>query len=84
MITVQLHNLIFACKYNRRSMRKVTSSFEEVLYIGKISCQCKNVNRNVQNAFRYSLYIGKMYCQYKNVNGNVQNAFRYSLYIGKM
>ena len=32
MITVQLHNLIFACKYNRRALRKVTSSFEEVLY----------------------------------------------------
>ena len=33
MITVQLRNLIFACKYNRRALRKVTSSFEEVLYI---------------------------------------------------
>ena len=36
MITVQLHNLIFACKYNRRALRKVTSSFEEVLYIKNI------------------------------------------------
>ena len=36
MITVQLHNLIFACKYNRRALRKVTSSFEEVLYVTRL------------------------------------------------
>ena len=40
MITVQLHNLIFACKYNRRTLRKVTSSFEEVLYISNSIYSC--------------------------------------------
>ena len=37
MITVQLRNWIFACKYNRLALRKVTSSFEEVLYLVRIN-----------------------------------------------
>ena len=39
IITVQMHNLMFACKYNRRALRKVTSSFEEVLYINAIALE---------------------------------------------
>ena len=56
MITVQLHNLIFACKYNRRALRKVTSSFEEVLYAwwiqkppkSRLSTSTKVLNRKTK------------------------------------
>ena len=52
MITVQLHNLIFACKYNRRALRKVSSSFEEVLYI-YLSTYIKVVSlRRIRNSAR--------------------------------
>ena len=67
MITVQLHNLIFACKYNRRALRKVTSSFEEVLYIS-----FPYLDGSIPKGQSYGIFIGQL-IRYARINTSVSN-----------